>query len=265
MVTAERQHLTGNFSGHLKQLLLIVLDECFWSGDKAAEGVLKNLITGQEHNINEKFVQGYKVRNLTRVAIIGNDEWLVPASDDERRYAVFSVGEGRKCDRKFFKEMQEGMEADNGAGYRLLLRYLLDFDLSAVDVNAAPNTAALLDQKHQSLDPFQQWWFDCLQEGRLLGGEFEEEWPDRVAVPKEKLRQMFARYLRERNVRAWVPTAEQIGRMLKACSGITGRRARQGQALLHAYPFPSLYECRLAWELFIGGPVAWNDSDDPQD
>jgi len=77
MATAKRKLLIGEFTAHLKKLVFFVLDECFWSGDKEAEGVLKDLITGNTHNINEKHVNIYPVANLTRIAIIGNDEWLV--------------------------------------------------------------------------------------------------------------------------------------------------------------------------------------------
>ncbi|MCU9931097.1 hypothetical protein OFL77_27585, partial [Escherichia coli] len=80
--------------------------------------------------------------NITRVAIIGNEDWLVPASFDERRYAVFSVGDGRRQDRDFFHNMRVGMEE---GGYAYLLKFLMDFDLSAIDVNEAPQTQGLID------------------------------------------------------------------------------------------------------------------------
>lgn len=259
MSTAKRKLLIGEFTAHLKKLVFFVLDECFWSGDKEAEGVLKDLITGNQHNINEKHVNIYPVANLTRIAIIGNEDWLVPSSADERRYAVFDVGDGRKQNRAFFKEMREGMEADDGAGYRLLLRYLLDFNLAAVDVNEAPSTQALLDQKHLSLDPFRQWWFDCLSEGQILGGDFSGEWP--AEVETERLRRTFQRHMRDRNVHSRMPTAEQMGKMLRTCAQITSRRARREGARVYVYPFPPLNECRKTWENYIGGAVEWADNE----
>jgi hypothetical protein len=155
LVAADRRYLTSNFNSHLENLLLLVLDEAFWSGDKQSEGVLKSLITGSEHNIERKGLEPYRVANLTRVVILGNEDWLVPASADERRYAVFDVGEGRKQDRAFFQKMREGME---GGGYRLLLKYLQDFDLASVDVNEAPKTDALREQKEHSLSAHQRFF-----------------------------------------------------------------------------------------------------------
>ena len=148
MLTSKRRYLTSNFNAHFEANLMFVLDEAFWSGDKEAEGVLKDLVTGSKHVIEHKGAGVFEVDNKTRVVIIGNEEWLVPATADERRWAVFDVGEGRKQDRKFFEDMRVGMEQ---GGYAHLLRFLLDYNITA-DVNAAPHTQALADQKIESLN-----------------------------------------------------------------------------------------------------------------
>jgi hypothetical protein len=163
--------LTGNFNSHLERCLCIAFDEAFWSGDKQAEGRLKGLITGTFHTIELKGYEPYRVRNLTRVIILGNEQWLVPASVDERRYAVFRVGEGRKQDRGFFGAMVAGMQS---GGYAMLLRYLLDFDLDTVDLGQAPDTEALRDQKRHSMSLAQDFIDEMLAEGRVPGGEFTE-------------------------------------------------------------------------------------------
>ena len=43
------------------------------------------------------------------------------ATDDERRYAVFHLGEGRMQDRKFFHDMRVGMEQGGYAGVFALM------------------------------------------------------------------------------------------------------------------------------------------------
>ena len=42
---SQPRHLTGHFNAHLQDCLLLFVDEGFWAGDKAGEGVLKALIT----------------------------------------------------------------------------------------------------------------------------------------------------------------------------------------------------------------------------
>lgn len=253
MTTADRRYLTGNFNGHLENCLLFVLDEAFWSGDKQAEGIVKNLITGQHHVIEHKGKEQFKVDNLTRIVILGNEDWLVPASHDERRFAVFHCGNGRKQDTEFFEQMRLKMEA---GGYRLLLRYLLNPALLTANVNVAPITAALLDQKISSLEPVHQWWLSCLLEGRIVASDFGAEWPEEVAC--DRVRQAFARYFKDRNIRNRAPTDQMIGRQIKAaCPKIV--HTKRSAAVGYVYVLPPLAECRAAWDAHLGLGSGWPD------
>ena len=251
LLTSNRRYLVGNFNGHLENLLLFVLDEAFWSGDKQAEGTLKDLITGASHVVEHKGKEPYAVDNLARIAIIGNEGWLVPASHDERRFAVFNVGDGRKQDRRFFSELARGMET-GGAG--ALLRYLLDFDISGIEVNAAPSSAGLLDQKHASLEPFAKWWLVCLQDGMLHGSEFGNDWPESVEV--KRFETAYRMWMRDNNILARLPA-----QMLKALNlfapGITRKKIRVAGSTPYGYLLPVLAQARAEWEKHMGQTVHW--------
>lgn len=249
------RYLLGQFNGHMENLLLFVLDEAVWAGNKQAEGMLKDLITGQHHLIEHKGQEPYAVDNCTRVVMIGNEEWIVPASQDERRFAVFDVGDGRKQDHAFFKALQDGMEA---GGYALLLRYLLEFDLAGIDLNTAPSTAGLLDQKLASLEPFHEWWRDCLSQGQIIGCDFGGRWP--AEITPTQFRDAFGRYARDRNVRSRAPTEHLLGKLLREClPGVTKHRRRTDHSERHYfYALPSLDECRRAWDAWIGHQEKWD-------
>lgn len=261
-VVANRRYLTGNFNSILENKLLLVLDEAFWSGDKEAEGILKDLITGAKHKIERKGKEPYEVENCLRLAILGNEDWLVPASEDERRYAVFDVGDGRKRDIKFFKEMREGMEA---GGYRLLLSFLMNYDRKGVDVGEAPATRGLLAQKELSASPFDQWWKSCLNEGRIISSDFGGEWP--LTVNKDRFRDAFIRYCqRERNIGSRVPTQEQLGKMLKQrLPSVTISRTREEGARVYVYNLPNLEMARESLEKYMGQKIEWETPTDDEE
>jgi hypothetical protein len=251
LVADDERYLLSNFNSHLESNLFFVLDEASWAGDKRAEGKLKGLITGAKHNIERKGKEAYKVRNLSRVAIIGNENWLVPASSDERRFAVFDVGNGRIQDRAFFQEMREGMEA---GGYACLLRYLLDYKI-ATDVNEAPTTRGLYEQKVASLEPFEQWWLECLTEGRIIDSDFGAEWPERM--DKHKFWDAVSRYWRRRGIRTRVPDDTVMGKAIKGFvpSMKTSRGPKPEQR--YRYDVPNLETARHEWDVFIGHLGVW--------
>lgn len=257
IIAEDDRYLTSNFNGHLESCLMLILDEAAWPGDKSAEGKLKGLITGRHHNIEHKGKEPFKVDNLTRVVVIGNEDWLVPATQDERRYAVFNVGNGRMQDREFFKSMRYRMEL---GGYRLLLTYLLQFDLKDVDVNGAPMTIGLVDQKHASLEPLEQWWLDCLTEGRLVGSiakgvSFEE-------IHTDTFRNAFVEYARRRQIRTRLPDERSLGKTLAAIApSLFKKRKRVGGELEYFYCSKGLSALRRDWEKFVGSKLKWPEQD----
>ena len=255
LLTSNRRYLIGNFNGHLENCLLFALDEAFWSGDKQAEGTLKDLITGKNHVIEHKGKEPYSVENRTRVAIIGNEDWIVPASHDERRFAVFDVGDGRKQDRVFFQSMRKGLE---GVGGRVLLSTLLKLPLEGFDPNAAPMTAALLEQKYATLEPIRQWWLACLRDGRIVASDFSEDWPKQVEC--ERFQSAVKRYVLERNIRSRLPDARHIGKQIrKVCPSLAHVRMRAGKTAPWVYRLPSLEQARAEWSEFVGQETEWND------
>jgi hypothetical protein len=189
LLASNRRYLTGQFNSHLAKLVLFVLDEGFWSGDKAGEGVLKDLITGTNHVIERKGYEPYSVQNLTRVCMIGNDSWIVPASEDERRFAVFDVGNARQGDSKYFRAMRELI--DFKGGNRFLLKDLLEYDVSDLDLAIAPKTKGLLNQKLESLEGPARWWYTSLTTGELDAYDGDGDFGDFV-----KTKDIYEAYIR---------------------------------------------------------------------
>ena len=178
VVVSQREHLVGRFNAHLTRALMVFVDEAFWAGDKQGEGTLKHLVTDPELLIEGKFKDGYMVKNLSRLIIASNENWVVPAGLKARRWAVLDVADTHERDRPYFVAINE--EMGNG-GLEAFMHLLRTFDLSKVDVYSVPTTAALLEQKEESMAPHERWWLQCLHEGQLRyeegtgGDRFETE------------------------------------------------------------------------------------------
>lgn len=249
--TADKRYLIGNFNSHLENCLFLALEEAFWSGDMAANGILKNLITSKQHVIEHKGQEPYRVENCTRIAIIGNEDWIVPASEDERRFAVFEVGDSRQQDTAYFQRLWDGMAA---GGIKLLLRHLLDFDLSTVNVNKAPMTEGLLKQKIESFGPVSQWWYECLSSEELVSNE-TDGWPEHIT--KDSLRLSISRYYRMRHITSRVPDERALGRQLVRIAGVQATKVKAGDKWVHAYTIPSVEEAKRHLARVLGHEVTY--------
>jgi hypothetical protein len=99
-------YVTGNFNAHMASCLLLQADEAVWAGDKSAEGRIKGLITSPRQ-IEAKGVDPITLPNYLRLVMTSNEEWVVPAGKDERRFAVLDVGANCAQNHQYFKEMDE--------------------------------------------------------------------------------------------------------------------------------------------------------------
>jgi hypothetical protein len=158
------KHLVGTFNSHLRNCILLFADEAFWAGDKQGESVLKGMLTEPALVIEQKGVDAMAWKNRLHVIMAANAEWVVPASHDERRYAVIDVSDKKVGDVAWFRELHKEMA--NG-GQSAMLHDLLRFDLGDWHPRAIVHTEALRLQKERSMDPRWQWYESLLQQGWL--------------------------------------------------------------------------------------------------
>jgi len=181
---AQAEHFVGRFNEHLMDCILLFVDEGYWAGDKKAEGALKNLISEPVLSFEPKGRPIVSGPNMLHVVIASNEDWVVPASTDERRFAVFEAdAEARKAlPGDFFDKLEEEMQS---GGLAAMLAELLSLNLDGWHPRSAiPNTTALVDQKLQAFrrDPLAFWWFRTLE-----GGEIHARY--------ERQQEVVARYL----------------------------------------------------------------------
>jgi hypothetical protein len=166
LVVSEPRYVTGRFNSHMAQLLLLHTDEAFWAGDRSAEGKLKDMITGKRHLLEFKGKEPIPVDNYTRMVATGNNDWIVPAGFDARRWFVLTVGDKHQEDHKYFAAIDDEMA--NG-GREALLYELLHLDLKNINLRSVPKTDELFEQKEKTFTLDETWWYDVLQRGELPG------------------------------------------------------------------------------------------------
>lgn len=258
---ASARYITGQFNSHLSQAILLHCDEGFWAGDKNAEGQLKDLVTGEHQLIEFKGKDPIRLRNLVRLFITSNNDWVVPAGFEERRFCVLDASDGRMQDSVYFKAVFDQLE--NG-GYEALLHYLLEFDLKSVNLRQIPETKALQDQKINSFDPIQSWWYECLINGShdCPNAYVDNSWD--TVVKKHELLISYQTHAKELGKR-YTSSGIQLGKALtKMVPGLQTRKhtfAENNENLTHRKPVYILQEldyCRDSFDKLMGTKTEWH-------
>lgn len=189
------QHLVGNFNGHLQDCSLLFADEAFWAGDKKHVGVLKSLITEDILTIEDKYKRATQARNCVHIIMASNEDWIVPASLESRRFLVFDVPDTKRGNHAYFKAIADQLSK---GGYEAMLYDLQHEDLAGWNHRDIPTTKGLVEQRKRSLDTTMSWWVDCLSRGYVYE-PLNEAWGLRRwfgEVPTELFYASYVRYAR---------------------------------------------------------------------
>ena len=176
----------------LKYHLLLFIDEMSWGGDKKSDGILKALITEKTHKIERKGLDSYYCDSFVNVVFASNEEWIVPAGQDTRRYFVL------ECDNKY-----AGIQTEESKTYfdgilalstQDVADYLYQYDLTDFNSKAIPITDALNDQKKATMVSSKEW---LLEE---LGNDLQwEEYSKETGYSKDGIYERYKNYCKTSN------------------------------------------------------------------
>lgn len=183
--TAKMESVFGQHNGRMHGKMAVGLEEAYFAGSKMAESQLKDLITGAGFGINEKFLPEYTQTNHARIVIMTNDDWVVPATEDERRFFVLETANIYREDHEFWAAFRKQMFELGGSEaffYDMLHRDISDFNA----YRDLPRTEELLGQIEITRGPVIDWLVE-----RLTFGEnaFHYAWTNskgKFAVPKHE-------------------------------------------------------------------------------
>lgn len=251
--------VAGKFNAHMRDCVLLFADEAFLGGGgQDAIGTLKRIITEPTLFIEGKGENAVQWPNRLHVVMASNEDWVVPAGPDERRFVVTDVSPARKEDHAWFERLDAELE---GGGLAAWLHDMLSMDLGDWHPRRGrPMTAALVDQKVRSLAGLDAAWFECLQSGELPMGKPEGEcvWiassefldglnlscRPRAPFSANQLRALLAE-----------PQKNHRGRGM----GFEARREKPGEGP-RGYVVPPLAEARRRWNE-RRFPYQWDDAE----
>ena len=154
-----------------------------------------------------------------------NAEWVVPTSEDERRYFVLDVSSEEIGKAEYFKPLRADIA--NPAIQSAFLFEMLHRDISNFIVGKYPDTKASQHQRAQSLDSFGHYWMDVLQRGFVYqsqhGNESFRDWSCEVA--SELIHQGYTQWFNRNKIGQFgIVPREKVGRYLSSWYGDKKRK-----------------------------------------
>lgn len=229
---ASADMLTGSFNGHLADICFLLADEAFFPGDKANLGRLNVLVTDEYFMLHPKGMMAYQAFNMLSILMLSNEHWVVPATEDERRYAVFDVRPKAQdgADDEYFRELNYWCdEANNplaGVNIRAFIEHMQGMDLGGWHPRSdIPQTEALAAQREHTLEPAEQFWLNALREG-----EFSPRHGWCPLMKMDYIYALFEIYCRKHSVGQYQRlTKRQFSQRVVGRLGLQRRRTRHGE------------------------------------
>jgi len=262
--------VAGRFNSHLTNKLLVFIDEGFWAGDKQAEGVLKSIITELYMAIEQKGIDIIRVVNHINLIMASNNDWVVPANMQERRFCVLNVSSREQGHPEYFEKVMRQMYEENGL--QAMLYDLLKMDISDIKLGTFEQTKGLYEQKIHSMSTEMQYWHERLQEGEILSfiedeSEFSNYVGESVLWGQVNRKKQHLDYLRFADqVKERYPLSPtQFGLFVKKiCPEVRVFKKRIGEKLKWYREFPAIEECRKEFETQIKYQIDWELEDEEE-
>lgn len=255
---ADPRHIIGNFNKQLMNKSVVFAEEAFFAKNGGHVAKLKSLVTDNELIIEPKGVDSFRVEKMFRLIMASNDEHVIGAGRDDRRYLVLNVDAGpHNQDKPHFRAL---VEEWRGGGRKALFRWLTGAWWGRAVGGGAfrqwerPVTAALQAQKDHSLTPAPRLIHNMLRDGEVPGLFAADAKQGLVFVATRALQE--AQRLGEEHERA-------LGDALRVLAGADAKSVREYLGEGHArrqwrgFWLPPLGECRRRWETHLGRTVEW--------
>lgn len=252
MKVSQPGHLIGNFNGHLQSTVILFADEGFYAGDRRHASVLKDLITGETLTIERKGFDVEETPNHLHIIMASNNDWVVPAGAQARRYFVLDVGKAHIQDSVYFGKIAQDLEE---GGLSDLLYTLMNRDLTDFQVRDVPFTEALAEQQEFSRSTEEGWWFEKLADGRLRAND--RTWTETISVEE-----LYADYFEDARKYRYDNVRKKRGLFLalkKMCPGVVQVFMGSANNRQRGYKFPPLDVCRAAWNAAHRKQTDWEN------
>lgn len=280
MAVASPELLTGRFTSHLQDTIFLFADEAIRPFDKGAESRLKAMITEPTLAFEGKYEKAILDTNYLHIMLASNEDWVIPAGTDERRFAMFDASAKWQGNEAKFNALHDQLNRNDKSGFkRMMLYFKAQHKLpKGWTPRKVPQTKALVDQKVRSLPPIQMFFHNVLCTGDLGMACKRGPWTDSaVRVFVEDFRSAFDAWCAQSRINPGSMGRSSTRLLLREVDAIFPNartylrepvtpddmvRAAPSDQKAPTIELPALRECRDNFDRLLGAKYEWERKHD---
>ena len=148
--TANLEEVFGSFNTSIKDKIILQLNELEGKDGFSKKEKIKNLITEEITNINEKKITAYPQNNCLRIFIMSNNISPLEIPHDDRRFVVFKA-HFQKPDKDYFKQLVDLKNSNDDI--KTLYEYLKNYKIKLNLREDRPLTVAYKEMQENCTNP----------------------------------------------------------------------------------------------------------------
>jgi len=164
IVFGDKRSVTGEHATN-EYMLVGIIDEALFHGDRQTTDMLKSMITGDKRVINPKFQDQRSITNMGSYIIFSNHDIVVTLGSHARRHVVFDVDESKRGDFAYFERLKAA--TIRGAGQ--FLHFLMNVPLGNWHPRRIIHTIETSRHQIAGMGATLKWLLDCSEEGKVVG------------------------------------------------------------------------------------------------
>lgn len=261
MSVSDPNRLMGKHTGHFRLLSFLFCDEVYYPGDKTVEGRLKAIITQDSLDVEGKFQDAVTIKNRLHICMATNNERVILASADERRYYVDTISDryakgmiSDKAREAYFDKLWT--EMDNG-GREAMLYDLQNIKLKGFHPRyGIPETEEMQKQKHLSLNAIEHAMRTMLDDG-FLHGEKKVYSEDKTMIGYYVTMETISNYMERHDPYTLKFSTNKKADLIKRLGATKSREGGTGRV---RWEFPELQKMRKHFDAEYGKST-WSNLD----
>lgn len=183
--TVKESDFTGNFNDHLKNKILLILDEASYIAAPKILATVNDIISSEDQSIGTKFATTKMSADYMRVVMGANPPWRIPLTWDERRHLVLTPSQEKMGDQDYYTRV---FNAISDIHVLEALHYFFQHvDISDFNTHVIPHTDAMMKQRIAGLKGVEAWAFELANDGFIDAWRIDGD----AYVLKETLRKAY--------------------------------------------------------------------------